>query len=257
MRPILAGITVALIAIVTGVVMLMASPDRPRPDYPARTPDALLDAAVAMIEDGRPDLLPSLIDAPSTEFRAVLDRLGGLLASLRELSRALETEFPSQVASLRSSPPPGLLSGAAAEGFDDDTLARLLADPFAWLEGARDRLETIPIGDDAAAILVDGAPAFGVGLTMRRVEEGQWRVVVPLGLPFVGRYLPQSRDEWSIVASMVTVVDNALRDLTRDVRRGRCETIDDAVSLAGQKAWPPLALCYFAYTRAMETRSAN
>ncbi len=255
MRPILVGLAVAAVAILSGAALLVFSPDRPRPVYPASTPEDVLDAAVAMIEDGRPELLPTLIDAPSPEFRSVLNRLGELLAGLRDLAQALEAKFPEQVAALRSAPPPAALSAGGAPELDEGALVRLMADPFSWLVDTRDRLETTPLGEDGAAILVDGAPAFGLGVTMRRNESGQWRIVPPLGLPMLSRFMPQNRDEWSIVASMVTVVDNALRDLARDVRRGRCDSLDQAVQLAGEKAWPPLAICYFAYQRAMEART--
>ncbi|MEC9372335.1 MAG: hypothetical protein VYC34_00755, partial [Planctomycetota bacterium] len=133
-------------------------------------------------------------------------------------------------------------------------VGRILADPFGWLQRARDRITTIQTADNIAAVLIDNKPAFGLGLTMRLDDNGKWAIALPLNLPVVARYTPRNHDEWSIVASIIQVIDNALKDLTTDIKQGDCRTLAEASELAGEKAVSPMFIAIIAYNRAMEAR---
>jgi len=269
MRWIIAGAVIGLAGLLGGaaVAILVEEPARPaeRP-LELDSPEAVLDEAMAVVEAGRADRLADLIHAETPEMRAALDALGRLLGDLQDLGETLQSRFPEKVEALRSG---GVDPGAAAggsgfasmfgglgTGAGNRRLAAALADPFGWLQRARGRLSVAPLTDDTAAVQVDGRPAFGVGLTMMRTEDG-WRITPPLHVPPVSTYAPQSPEEWSILTSMILTVDAAVVDVQKSVRRGEARDLGDAARLAGEKAWAPLAMCVVAYQRVMELRAAG
>lgn len=227
------------------------------PDVPLRTdsPDAVVDSAFAVVEAGRADLLADLLYAPSDDFRMVLDQAGLLLLDLQEFAALLAERYPDEIAELREAGAGGgaaaLLTRAGSGG--EQALRRILADPFAWARSSRDRITTATLGEDSAAVLVDGAPAMGIGLLMKR-EGDRWWIELPLGLPMIQKYLPQTPEEHQVLASMIRVIDNAVLDLIIDIKAGRCATLDEVSELAGEKAFGPMIMCVVAYDRAMKAR---
>ncbi|MBL0921282.1 MAG: hypothetical protein IBJ10_04035 [Phycisphaerales bacterium] len=258
MRWILSGAAVGCLALLAGLALLIARPNRP--DVPLRTdsPDALIDSAFAVVQAGRADLLADLLHAPSDDFRLVLNQLGVLLYDLQRLGDSLAERYPAEIQSIREQ---GASAGGAAAvaalqrggGVGDRALRRILADPFGWARESRERITTASLGDDSAAVLVDGAPALGVGILMRR-ENGRWWIELPLGFPQVQRYMPQTPEEHQVLGSMIKVIDNAILDLKKDIDDGRCANLEQAAELAGEKAFGPLIMCAIAYDRAMKAR---
>lgn len=256
---------------------VMLTHDRPgsKREYAASTPDDLIASAFEAIERGETDRLSDFVYAPTPEFRAALDRLGGLLGSLSDLAAALNERFPADVAKLKEEaargggPGLGSLLGAVTGGgrgrgqgaggapgpSQQASVEALLADPYGWADALKDRVSAVVIADDLAAVQVDGKPALGgLGMTLRR-DEGRWWIDLPLELPMVKKYVPQTLEEHQVLGSMIKVVDNAVIDLTKDVRSGACRTLKDASGLAGEKAFPPLMMCVIAYDRAMKARA--
>ncbi len=236
--------------------MLLLRPGPPSVPLRTDSPDAVIDSAFAVVEAGRADLLADLLYAPSDDFRLVLDQAGLLLLDLQDLAALLAERYPSEIAELRDQAGAGggaaaLLTRAGSGG--EQALRRILADPFAWARGSRERITTATLGDDSAAVLVDGAPAMGVGLLMKR-EGDRWWIELPLGLPMIQRYLPQTTEEHQVLASMIRVIDNAVLDLIIDIEAGRCATLDEVSELAGEKAFGPMIMCVVAYDRAMKAR---
>lgn len=249
----LAGLIVGL------VVALRPSPDASTPPVRIDDPNTLIDVAWEFVSEGRADRLPELIHAESPEMESVLARLGRLLGAVQELAAEVQTRFPEDVRQVKAAQAAGgglfkQARAAANNGPDDSFVARVFADPYGWLETARGRVSVAYVSDDLRALMVDGAPAMGFGITLREYDDG-WRIVPPTTLPMVQRYLPQSREEWQIVASMVTVLENAIRDLAADVKSGRARSLNDTARLAGEKAWMPLMMTIVAYQKAMEARS--
>lgn len=279
MRWILAGAIVGLTAVLLGLAVLVSgASDRAARGmaYDQSTPDAVLVSALQMVEDGEVRRLTDLIHADNDEMRAVLNRAGSLLQSLHTLAEAIQQRFPDEVAEMQARAEEQARTGGVRSLFAGAPRAQrsagggppwsvqggggflqpLLADPFAWIERNRTRMTVIQTADNTAAIMVDGKPAFGLGLTMR-LEDGRWQVMLPLRLPFISRYMPQTREEWAILASLVEVIDNAVAELAVDVRAGRCRNIEAVAELAGEKAWMPVVMCVMAYNRAMEARERN
>lgn len=275
MRWMLAGGLVGLAAAIIGVAVYLSrsAPASADFDYPQSTPDEVLQSALAMIRRGDARRLPDLIYADSDEMRAVLNRLGRLLQSVQALAATIQQKFPQEVEELRAKGAESALTRIAQRGVPRtdrragpreqrqmqeslaDASRLLLADPYGWLERNSSRLTTLKTADNVAAIMVDGKPAFGLGLTMRR-DNDRWHVVLPINMPGVARFVPRNHDEWAILASMIQVVDNAVLELDSDVRAGRVHSLQGVAELAGDKAWMPMAICFVAYQKAMDARAA-
>lgn len=189
------------------------------PTYDQSTPDAAINAAMTMVEDGRPDLLPSLLYLPArdisyedgvTEASAIEDvrgKLRDLLAQMHRISQKVRERYPDEIRQELGAVAIDI-SGSNFEQF----FAEFMADPFRFMKVQRERVTTIDLGDGTAAILVDGQPPFGgIGLQMREVD-GEWMIEVPIDHPAIGRYRPNTRHEWAVIASMMLGFENSLHD---------------------------------------------
>jgi hypothetical protein len=275
MRWILAGSLSGLAALLVGLALFLTierKPADPLRGYPRDTPEATLGSIFAALEKGEAGLIPRFVYAESPEQELVLSELGRLLGSVQRLAETLQERFPDEVARIRAESASGgggftnaireagrsaQRSGAPSRNDPrfSATLGTVLADPLGWLREAKERVAAVQIADDMAAVTVDGRPAFGIGMTMRR-EDSEWFVELPLKAPGVARFAPRTVEEHQVLASMLRVIDNTVVELDRDVRNGKADSLDETAALAGQKAFGPIALVFIAYQRAMEARNA-
>jgi hypothetical protein len=140
----------------------------------------------------------------------------------------------------------------AMRGMFDNAMKELFADPYGWIAANEARLTTQQVADDRAVILWDQKPVLGIGLTMQRGEDDRWYVVLPLNAPGVGQFMPKTPESWEIMGSLMEVFDNMLRDLTQDVKSGRAARLDDLARIAGEKAFLPAVMVFFAYSKSIE-----
>ena len=134
------------------MLMLVALAACKRPAYDTSTPEAALDAAVAMVQQGQAKQLPALIEIEArdvtfedgvTEASAIAEvkaKAGDMLARLLRVAQALRDRFPKDVdrevkAATRKS----------ARSTRDFTVA-ILADPAAWLAAQRPRITATDLG---------------------------------------------------------------------------------------------------------------
>ena len=136
----------------------------------------------------------------------------------------------------------------------EQMIGRIFADPFSWITSVEGRLTTQMIADDQAAVLLDGAPVPPIGLSMRRAD-GKWYFELPLSLPVISGYVPQTFSEWSIVGSLIRVFENTVRELTDDVKSNKVNRIEQLAEKAGEKAFVPAVMVFVAYTKEMDVRS--
>ncbi|HYD00370.1 MAG TPA: hypothetical protein VEB22_04020, partial [Phycisphaerales bacterium] len=134
-----------------------------------------------------------------------------------------------------------------------DFTTRLFADPFGWLDSGAGRLSVERTADDAAVIKFDKEPLLG-GLFTIREHDGRWWFVLPLNLPGVNQYTPQTRNEWCIVADLIKVLDNAMAELRDDVKTGKASSVKRVGELAGEKAIIPAGIVFFMYGKEMDVR---
>lgn len=233
-RPYDGGVTRLGLAI---LLALTAACGKPR--YDTSTPEATLDSAVRMVRENDAASLPTLIEIPArdvtfedgvTEASAIGEvkaKAGQMLGRLLRVAAALRDRFPKEVdREVRAA------TQRKSQGVRDISLA-ILADPAAWLDSQRPRLAATDLGDGTAAITLDGQPLFAGALSMVEISGG-WRVRMPVELVRENRYWPDTRHEWSVVASMMLAVENALVDFERDLDRGKIASLDAAAARVGR-----------------------
>lgn len=264
---------------VIGVILFAGL--RPRA-YSQGSPEDVLLSVGAMIKDGNAERIGDLFLAKTVEERATLIRLGQLMGTLQDLGQAAQRRFPKDVAVIRAqlaaqsagrgqsiidvlargSPeqsgdalrPPRTPEERQERGdqFQDLTL-QLLSDPFGWLQENSGRLGVQRIDDESAVITFDSQPMLG-GIAQIRKDGDRWWLILPFQLPGVAQFAPQTRHEWSIIASLIRVIDNALKELTEDIEAGRAATLNDVPRLAGEKGFIPTVIVMGMYAKEMDVR---
>ena len=214
-----------------------------RPEYDTSTPQRALDAMQEMIEDGRPERLTDLIylEPRDIEFEdgvteasaiaEVKDKLSELLGRLWLVGEELQRQFPDET--LDTLDEAVDMVGDATDDDWTDVVGGILADPFAFLNVQEERIEILDLGDGTAAVLWDDEPALGGFVAMLETDEG-WKVGVPVELVQDSEYWPQTRWEWSVVASMLLGIENSLGDFEREVRSGQFKSLSRAAERAGR-----------------------
>jgi hypothetical protein len=211
-----------------------------KPEYDASTPEKALQAVQKMLSDGRPELLPTMIDIPArdvtfddgvTEASAIGEvkvKAGDMLARLWRVSRKIKERFPAELAK------EGDLGVTQLRGRDLQGLARrIVSDPFAYIESQREKLAAEDLGDGTAALDWEGEPLFGGTVTM--VERGDgWKFAVPVELLRSSQYWPDTRHEWAVLASMMLAVENSLIDFEAEIDDGRIKSLREAGERVGR-----------------------
>lgn len=212
-------------------------------EYDTPTPESVLVVAGAMVENGDADQLPSLIEiAPRdiefedgvTEASAIGEvkgKLSELLGRLWLVGQELQRQFPDETLDTLDDAV-GMVGDATDEDWTD-VVGGLLADPFAFLDVQEERVEILDLGDGTAAVLWDDEPALGGFVAMLETDDG-WKVGIPIELVQDSEYWPQTRWEWSVVASMLLGIENSLGDFEREVRSGRFKSLSRAAERAGR-----------------------
>jgi hypothetical protein len=229
-----------------------------------------------MVERGEAGKLSGLFHGETPEMKAVLRRIGSLLGGVQELAREVNRAFPQDIEKLKAEAQAAALGPRAPNLFqafasgrgprDRQAAARqqeqfaglvkrLFSDPFAVFADTEGRLTAAFVDDTTRSVLYDNAPVIPVvGLLMRR-HEGRWYFELPTNVPGGARFMPQSRDEYSVIGSVVKIFDQAVRDLSADVRTGKVASLDDVSRKAGEKAFLPMAMAFYAYNRLIESRA--
>lgn len=268
------GVGLALAAAV-----VFAAGCRREPNYSQASADAVIQSAQLMVKNGRADRLTDLVYAENEDMRGLYRRLGGMLKSAQSLALTLNEKFPKQVAELRAKAEQAAKDGKAAPLFGrltgearrtarraatgdrpnsgdmmDSAFKQVLIDPYAWLDENSTKLGTTPINDEMAAVTWGGKPVFPpVGLVIKKDGE-KWYLVLPTNLPGVSGFMPKTKDEYSIWASLIRTFDNVVKELEQDVKSGKSRSLDDVARKAGEKAVVPAGIAFLAYGRAVEVR---
>ncbi|MGA1018768.1 MAG: hypothetical protein ACO3YY_12390, partial [Phycisphaerales bacterium] len=136
------------------------------PNLETGTPEATLDTALRLVEEGEIRRLPGLIHLDArpvtysdgvTEASAIEDvrsKLSDMLDQLARVSRKLRDRFPDDFADEQRA---AEAIGARFDRFGDfgGRVSGVLLDPFAFLREQRDRLEAFDLGDGTAALSLD------------------------------------------------------------------------------------------------------
>lgn len=277
---------VALALIVAGVPGCRKKPTA----YDQSSPEAVLAAAKAMVANGETRRLTQLIQADSSDLRALWDRVGFLLGDVQDLATQLNQAFPEEIAEIKRKAQAGEMntsgaallsqitggqrggrgrSGGRSSGADqnldpardprtaiNDAMRQILADPFAWLSENSQRLSVAPINDEMAAMMWDQKPIFPpVGIVIQKsAYDDKWYLAPPLHLPPFNQLMPKTADEYAIWMQLIDAFRNVIIDLKKDVADGKMRSIEEVSRAAGERAFIPVAFIGVAYGKAMEER---
>lgn len=218
------------------------------PRYDTSTPEKTLDAISLMIADGRPDLLPNLIEVKPrditfddgvTEASAIGDvktKLGDMLGRLWRVSQKLKKRWPDQVTKevevAKSSLTASSAGGATISRDIGDVLSRVMADPFVYLTEVRDRLHAEDMTDGTASLEWDGEP-WQAPVLLIETDDG-WRISIPDAYVQGNDVWPQTRQEWAVVAYMMLGIENSLKDFERELDSGKFRDLRQASERVGR-----------------------
>ena len=150
-----------------------------------------------------------------------------MLERVVRVADRLRSRFPKEVAKEVKAASKKTSTGAREQ------LMAALGDPAAWLASQRPRLKTSDLGDGTAALAFDGQPLLAGALSLSRTDQG-WRFRVPVELLRDSPYWPDTRHEWSVIASMMLAVEHAIEDFQRDLDAGKISSLDMASSRVGR-----------------------
>lgn len=260
--------------------------------YDQSSAEAVLASAKSMVANGDTNRLTQLIQADSTDMRALMDRIGFLLGDVQDLATQLNTSFPEEIAEIKrkvqagemntsgsallsqitgGQRPGGRQSGRRANSRPasvetdpsrdprtaiNDAMRQILADPFAWLGENSGRLSVTPINDEMAAMMWDQKPIFPpVGIVIQKsAYDDKWYLAPPFHLPPFNQLLPKTPDEYAIWIQLIDAFRNVIIDLRKDVAAGKMRDIEEVSRAAGERAFIPVAFIGIAYSKAMEER---
>lgn len=224
---------------VIGAAVVLLLQGCAEPTYDTSTPQATVDSMQQMIEDERADMLPQLLyieprdiefEDGVTEASAIEDvrgKLSDMLGQLWRVARKLQRKFPDEVDQELAT------TASRSTGGFGDWFGRILADPFGVLSDQRDRIYVEDMYDGTAAVLIDDEPAFGGLVSMIETPDG-WRITLPVQYAHSSEYWPQTRHEWSVIASMLLGIENSLSDFERELDSGGFRSLAHASERAGR-----------------------
>lgn len=254
-----------------------------RKELPRDTPEATIAAARQVVLDGHADRLRDFLFADDAEMKKLYARVGRLLLNVQKLGASIQAKFPKEAArlradaeeSVRQGKPTGLLAQmssmmptggrgrsrglanaanpakqeAARKAFDE-SLKRFFADPYSFLRESDGKLAAVSMGDDLAALTWEGKPVLPpLGMVMRKDIDNRWYFVLPTNVPGISSVMPKSKDQYQILGGLIQVFDNVVIDLRKDVDSGTVKSMDELARRAGEKAFVPAAIAFFAYAK--------
>ncbi len=247
------------------------------------SPEATIATARQLVEEGDARRLADLIYADTPQMRQVYSDLGVVMGHLQELGLAIRDAFPKEVEAMQARAEAAAKSGQATsllaqiapqrrsfsigagrraaqtrsqrEEALNDAIARLFADPYGWIKESEARLSTTFLTDDTVALLWDNKPILPpIGMVMRRDYDGQWYFALPTNLPGVSNFLPRTDEQLMLWGSLIATLDQVVVDLTNDVRKGHVLSLEDVARKAGEKAFVPAAMAFFALAKYEELK---
>jgi len=248
--------------LMVGILLGLGGCSKPPQAYSRSSPEAVIDSAVLMVQNGEAERLTELVYAENVQMRSLLNQIGLALDAMEELSSVVAEKFPEELAELRAQIEAdggqSLIEAMLGrdrnrrDGRDDGAqframAKRIFADPFGWLSQHRDKLDVIYIADDTYGVMYDNKPLLQPwGLLIQQQQDG-WYLMLPTNLPGARQVLPDTDDEFMLWGSLFKSLENGVRDMTSDVRRGRTTSMNQLGQSAIEKFAIPAAMVMYAW----------
>src|SRR5581483_1811274 len=80
-------------------------------------------------------------------------------------------------------------------------------------------------------------------------------IVLPINMPPISAVMPRTKDQWSILGSVLQVTDNAVRQLTDDVNKGAVVGLKNLTDRFQDKILLPIAIAFASYAKELDVAS--
>ncbi len=239
---------------------------RPQQEYSRASPEDVIGSAVLMVQRDEAERLTELVYAENIQMRSLLNQIGLMLGSMEELADTIAEKFPEELTEMRErieadggqSLIEQIASGAGGRGGPGggeqfrEIAKRIFSDPYGWLELYSDKLDVIYIADDSYGVMYDGQVLLQPwGLLIQKQEDG-WYLMLPTNLPGARMILPDTDDEYMIWGSLFKTIENGVRDMTADVKRGKTTSMNQLGQSAVEKFAIPAVMVGYAYGKYRE-----
>lgn len=250
------------------VAVMLIGCERPPEQYSRNSPEAVVDSAILMVQRSEAERLTELVFAENIQMRALLNQIGLTLGAMEKLADAIKEKFPEELTAMRArieadggeSIIEQLIGSAQGGNFDGpvggemfrEIAMQIFADPYGWIEEHGDKLDVIYLADDSYGVMYDGKVLLQPwGLLIQKQADG-WYLMLPTNLPGARRILPDTEDEYMLWGSMFKTVENGVKDMTDDVRRGRTTSMNQLGQSAIEKFAIPAVMVGYAYAKYAE-----
>lgn len=215
-----------------------------KPTYDTSTPEAMLASLQKAIEEGHPEIIPQLIDLPArditfadgvTEASAIGEvkgKAGDMLAQLWRITEKLRARYPDEFGD-EAQVAVGKMDEFVPIAAYGKYTAKFLADPFGFITEQREKLTAEDMGDGTAALLYDGEPILEGAVALTETDDG-WKFQLPIDTVRGSEYFPDTREEWSVLASLMLSAENAMIDFEDELDAGKFKTMRAASERVGQ-----------------------
>ncbi|MBX3323608.1 MAG: hypothetical protein KF757_11520 [Phycisphaeraceae bacterium] len=254
------------------IASILGGCSKPPTSYSRNSPEAVLESAALMIQNGEAKRLTELIYAENVQMRSLLNQIGLTFGSMADLADALQDKFPNEIEEVRKQIEAdgglnliGQLAGPQTRGRRGPPVGgsndsnrfqnlgkQIFADPYGWLTRNNDKLDVIYIADDTYGVMYDNKPLLQPwGVLIQKQTDG-WYLMLPTNLPGAREFMPKSDDEFMIWGSLFKTLENGINDMTRDVNTGRTTSMNQLGQSAVEKFAIPAVMVMFAYTKHRE-----
>lgn len=219
---------------------------------------------IGMVQDGNVHQIPQLIRAEDPKMQETIARVGSLLGRLYRLQQTIEKEYPEELKrfmeetekryadqAVERAEQAGRNRGRSGWG---ESMRRVMADPFGTWNEELARLNVTYVSDDLYAVTRDGAPLFGVGVTIMRAEDDQWYFAWPDTIPGLDMGMPKSDAEWQVVNNMLASINNGLVFAEKRIDSGDFRSLEEIWEQIGREVMFQVGGQAVLYGRLIEMR---
>jgi len=250
-----------LTAILLTILAASLASCRRKEYYDQSSADATIQSLAEMVRNGDIGRLPELVRSNDENLNKTLKSAGIIFERIQLLSDTLKKKFPDEVDELiekaKTTATEEANKVAKRRGQTDwgERLQTLFIDPSGAIDDFMSRATVAYADDETYALLIDGQPAFGIGIILKQNPENQkWYLNWPDNLTGMVKMMPQTDAEWMIIRSMLKSISNGVRWTERGIREDKIKQLDDVWQHAAMNVAPNVVVQWLIYEQAVKKR---
>ena len=229
--------------------------------YDQTSAEATVDSLAEMVRNGEMVRVPELVHADDENVTKTLHAAGVIFHRMQLLAVTIREKYPDEVDDVLAEVKAEALKAADKEGKKrggkdwGKRLEAMLVDPASAIDSLMERVSVVYSNDEEYALLIDGEPAFGVGIVIRQSsDDGLWYIEWPSNLAGMSSQMPQTDAEWSILRSLLKSVANGVDWTEKAINEGKAKKLEDVWKEAGKEVVPNIVIGWLIYEQAVKHR---